>query len=123
MNAKRHAQSVSPRVPDLLDAGLTSSDDLVALAESTSEPFTPEMVLFVDDTEESRRARQLLVESGEEFRTIPAQGWRIPAVVFGGIVAERLAGVRGLLRALGAFDTSFQAGITERPLRPTPRTE
>ena len=123
MNSQRSAQSVSPLAPDVQDAGLTSSDDLVALAESASEPFTPELILFADDREESRQARQLLVAYGEEFRTIPAKGSRIPAVVFGGIVAERLSGVQGLLRALRAFDVSFEAGIHEQPLRPTSSTE
>lgn len=119
MNSQRRAQSVSPLAPDVQDAGLTSNADLLALAESGSEPFTPELILFADDSEESWQAGQVLVAYGEEFRTIPAKGSRIPALAFGGIVAERLSGVQGLVGALSAFDAAFRAGINEPPLHPT----
>lgn len=93
MSSKRHAQpaqSMRPGTSDIQDFSAIDSDDLIALVEATSEPFSPEMVLFDDDTEESRHVRCLLIEHGEEFRTIPAKGRHSPAVVFGGIVAERL---------------------------------
>ena len=38
-------------------------------------------------------------------------------------IAPRLSGVHGLLRALRAFDASFEARIKEQLLRPTSRTE
>lgn len=123
MKAKCHADSAPSRTSAVQDADPAGSDDLVLLADSTSDPFTPEMVLFIDDTEESRLARQLLVEHGEAFRTLSANGQRVPAVVFGGIVAERLVGVQGLLRALSAFDTAVEVGMIGQPLRPLPRTE
>ena len=116
MNSKRSRQAVSPRVPDLLDVGLASSDDLVALAGSTSQPLTPEIVPFVDGRRDGRRARQRLVDLGEEFRTIPAQRQRIPVVVCGGVLAERLAECEDVF-ARGALATSFEAGLTKRPLR------
>jgi len=84
-----------------------SEDELVARAEESREPFSPEVVLFVDDSEEIIQARELLVAAGAEYRTIAAHGPRIPAIVFGGIVADGLAGVRDLLCALDAFSSAF----------------
>jgi len=81
----------------------------VRRAEESREPFDAELVLFVDESEESRQAREALLDAGEEFRTIRASGPRIPAAVFGGVVAERLAGIRGLLQALAAFATTFES--------------
>ncbi|GEM_PF-3516492 len=88
-------------------AGSASEDELVARAEESREPFSPEVVLFIDDSEESVQARELLVAAGTEFWTLAARGPRTPAMVFGGIVADGLAGVRDLLCALDAFSSAF----------------
>jgi hypothetical protein len=82
-------------------------DQLVALAEEGRQPFDPEVALFVDDSEESQEARRLLDRAGEPYRLLIGNGTDIPAAVFGGVVAERLAGVRGLLRAIASFDATF----------------
>lgn len=108
MNVEEH--STSP-VIDRHDDDIDHNDDLVALAEGSRRPFDPELALFIDDSPASQQARELLEDAGEEFRTLRLTGPRIPAAVFGGIVAERLSGVEALLRGLRAFDATLLKGV------------
>jgi hypothetical protein len=108
----RRAPQARARFPDHPTIASAEEDELVRRAEEGRDPFAPEVVLFVDESDESRQAHQVLTEAGEEFRTMPAEGPRIPAVVFGGVVAEKLTGIHDLLRALAALDATFASEQT-----------
>jgi hypothetical protein len=88
-------------------------DDLVAIAENSRQPFEPELTLFVDESPDSQQAQAVLQASGQRFRILRASGSGIPALVFAGVVAERLSGVKRAARALAAFDAALARGLPE----------
>jgi hypothetical protein len=88
-------------------------DDLVAIAEYSRQPFEPELTLFVDESPDSQQAQAVLQASGQRFRILRASGSGIPALVFAGVVAERLSGVKRAARALAAFDAALARGLPE----------
>jgi hypothetical protein len=95
-------------------------DDLVAIAEYSRQPFEPELTLFVDESPDSQQAQAVLQASGQRFRILRASGSGIPALVFAGVVAERLSGVKRAARALAAFDAALARGPS-RGYCPPPR--
>ncbi|GEM_PF-6619419 len=85
--------------------------ELIAVAEESREPFDPEVVLFVDESEESQEARRMLDRAGERYRTLAGSGPDIPAAVCGGIVFSEPTGLEDLLAGLAAFDTAADAAL------------
>lgn len=50
------------------------------------------LVLFMDETSQSKEVLELLEKSGLTYRTIPASGDNLPAVKFGHIIYGRTGG-------------------------------
>lgn len=88
-----------------------TAEELVSIAENSRQPFEPELALFVDESLDSKQAQEVLRTGGQRFRILQASGPAIPALVFGGIVAERLTGVERAVRALAAFDAALTRGL------------
>ncbi|GEM_PF-4027068 len=88
-------------------------DVLIERAEASRQPLDPEVTLFADDSPPSLEARRLLDDAGVRFRTLPATGPSIPAVVFGGVEFDRLSGVQELIQGLAAFDTALFGGLRQ----------